>query len=508
MKLRLPFALTVAAGLILACSLAPSAPVATAKPEDTAGPKTAVPSPPMAEPTPSATAFPTPDLSATPLVWFAPLPPMTIGPGRPFIGSEDFMDLFVPDAPWSEAASHIQVFKLYGEWVAYNATDAELKQVVDDLRRRGMALAVEAGALDAPADCGQNVEGFAGLAEGNLIADRIQEAGGRIDLIALDEPYFFAHVYTGPNACHWPAERIAHGVDAYIRAMRVRFPDIIVGDTEPFAGSATPAEYRDWLTSFHNLAGYDLAFFHMDMDWSRSDWSQEGLQMESYGKALGIPIGMIYIGNGGDPDDATYIAVSGERMIKHQFEDGGQPEQILFQSWVDHPDFVLPETDPTTFTGLIKTTFTEPDQLGFPSSGAGANLARDKGVRVSTVEAGHPGKDAVDGDTGTHWSAGAGPPQWIEIDLGAVHDIAEIRMTPSQYPAGRTVHRVLGMGPGTKGEFILLHSFDGPTEDGQRMTFTPEAPWLGIQVVRIVTDVSPSWVAWREIELIDAGTTP
>jgi hypothetical protein len=501
--------LSLAGGILLACNLTPAGPAAPASPRASAPPASpsALPTSGV-QPTPGATAYPAPDLTAHPLVWFAPLPPMTTGPGRPFIGSQDFMDLFIPDAAWGESASHIQVFKLYGEWVAYNASDGQLKQVVDDLRRRGMALAVEAGALDAPSDCGQNVEGFAGLAEGNLIADRIQQAGGRIDVIALDEPYFFAHAYDGPNACHWPAEQIARGVDAYIQAMRARFPQVIVGDTEPFAGTTTPEEYRDWLTTFRSLAGYDLAFLHMDMDWSRSDWSQEALRMEGYGRDLGIPIGMIYIGNGADPDDATYAAVTGERILRHQFEDGGQPDQILFQSWVDHPDFVLPETDPTTFTGLIRTYFTAPDQLGFATSGAGANLALHKAVRVSAIEPGHPGDDAVDGDTGTHWSAGNGPPQWIEIDLGAAYAIGEIRLTPSQYPAGRTVHRVLGKGPGTGGEFLLLHTFEGLTEDGQRMIFTPDTPWQGIQVVRVMTDVSPSWVAWREIELIDAGDGP
>jgi hypothetical protein len=497
------------AGVALGCNLGGAAvatPVPTAA---TAGGSTPeVVSTQVAKHTPTPTERPTPDLSVTPLVWFAPLPPMTTNAGRPFTGSDDFMDLFTPDAPWEEAASHIQVFKLYGEWVAYNATDAELKQVVDELRRRGIALAVEAGALNAPPDCGQNVEGFAGLAEGNLIADRIAGAGGRIDVIALDEPYFFAHAYDGPSACHWPAERIAEGVDSYIQAMRARFPGVIVGDTEPFAGSTTPQEYRDWLTTFRFVAGYDLAFLHMDFDWSRSDWSQEALQMEAYGRELGIPIGMIYIGNASDPDDSTYVAVSGERIIRHQFDDGGQPDHILFQSWVDHPDRVLPETDPTTFTGLIRTYFASPDQLGFPREGAGANLALEASVRVSAVEPGHPGGDAVDGDTGTHWSAGAGPEQWIEIDLGSAHDIGEIHLIPSQYPAGRTVHRVLGKGPGTGGAFELLHTFDGATEDGQRLVFTPDSAWQGIRVVRVVTDISPSWVAWREVELIDAGPTP
>src|SRR5207249_3389867 len=82
-----------------------------------------------------------PGLSHQPLYWFAPLPPLPMTPGRPFIGSDDFMSLFTPDADWAEASGHLQVFKLYGEWVAYHATDQQLRRVVADLQRRGLALA-------------------------------------------------------------------------------------------------------------------------------------------------------------------------------------------------------------------------------------------------------------------------------------------------------------------------------------------------------------------------------
>lgn len=490
---------------MLACNFAgaPSAPGLPPAPSATITSQASVASP--AIPTRSPTPAPPPDLSAKPLVWFGPLPPMTMNPGRPFIGSQDFMDLFTPDAPWQQAASIVNVFKLYGEWVGSNASDAQLEQVVSDLQRRGMALAIEAGPLNPPANCGQGVESFAGVAEGLRLADRIRDAGGRIDLLALDEPYYFAHVYDGPNACHWTDEQVAQGVDTYIQALKEVFPDIVVGDTEPFPPPTTPEMYRDWLLTFRRVSGYDLAFLHMDLDWSNSDWSQQALKMEDYGRSLGIPIGIIYFGNSADPDDATWVAIAGQRIVKHQIQDGGKPDQILFQSWEDHPDLVLPETDPMTFTGLIRTYATAPDQLGFRAQGPGGNLALGKAVRVSAVEPGHPGSDAVDGDTGTHWSAGDGPPQWIEIDLGATYNLAEIRLTASQFPAGRSVHRVMGKGSGTGGEFVLLHTFDGPTEDGQRLIFKPDAPWEGIQVIRIMTDVSPSWVAWHEIQVIGVG---
>jgi hypothetical protein len=95
-------------------------------------------------PPPTTSPAPTPaDLSARPLIWFAPLPPMPTGPGREYIGSEDFMDLFEPGAAWDTAASRIGVFKLYGEWVAYHATSDELRAAVDGIRARRLVLAVE-----------------------------------------------------------------------------------------------------------------------------------------------------------------------------------------------------------------------------------------------------------------------------------------------------------------------------------------------------------------------------
>jgi len=166
--------------------------------------------PPTASPTPNP---PPQNLDQAPLYWFAPLPPMPTSAGRTFTGSEDFMALFKPDAPWNEAASHIQVFKLYGEWVAYHASDAELRLVVQDLQQRHLALAVEAGPLTANASCGQGVESFAGIEEGWRIAQRIKQAGGTLHLIALDEPYFFGHFYDGPQACRFEDERRQRDLD-------------------------------------------------------------------------------------------------------------------------------------------------------------------------------------------------------------------------------------------------------------------------------------------------------
>lgn len=117
------------------------------------------------------------------------------------------MDLFEPDAPWTRAADAINVFKLYGEWAGtdpwnVHATDAELRQVIADLNRRGIALAMEAGPLEPTATCGEGIEGFGGgVRIGIRDASRIKASGGTLSFVALDEPFAFASLYEGPNAC-------------------------------------------------------------------------------------------------------------------------------------------------------------------------------------------------------------------------------------------------------------------------------------------------------------------
>jgi hypothetical protein len=440
-----------------------------------------------------------------PLYWFAPLPPLSVNEGRPFIGSEDFMTLFNNDADWHNAVEHIQVFKLYGEWVAYQATDEELRIVIENLKQRGLALAVEAGPLNASAECGQNIEGFAGIEEGIRIANRIKNAGGKIHLIGMDEPYYYGHFYEGANACHWSAEKIASEINIYINETRKIFPEVIIGDTEPLAGPADAKTYQDWMDIFREVNGYDLAFLHMDIDWSRPTWSEEVKSIDAHGKEIGIPVGIIYTGNSFDKSDEDWLSAAGERVKKHEIVNGGSPDHVLFQSWNDKPDFSLPDSKSFTFTGFINFYFKDKEKLGFPREGAGENLALNKPVRVSNLTEDSIGTLAVDGDLGTLWSSGGDAPQWIEIDLNAEHNISEIQLTPSQFPEGHTIHNVKGKGAGAGDLFVLLYTFDGNTKDGNELTFLPDAPLKGVRYIRIETIASPSWVAWREIKVIDAG---
>jgi len=233
------------------------------------------------------------------------------------------MDLFAPTGGWEDTARRLDVFKLYGEWVAYHATSDELRAAVAWIHGHGLALAVEAGPLDPPAECGGGIEGFAGTDEGRLIARRIIDAGGRIDVIALDEPYYFASFYDGSNACHWDTELVASEVADYIELMRSFFPDIIVGDTEPLPIPVEPEDYQSWLTTFRAVNGFDLAFLHLDIDWSRStEWTSMARQLVSFGRDIGVPVGIIFSGTSADPTDEIWLSITGERVKRYQGEAG------------------------------------------------------------------------------------------------------------------------------------------------------------------------------------------
>lgn len=517
--------------------------------------------------------------TAGPAIWFAPLPPLY---AAPYLGSSDFMDLFRKNAAWPHAAPRVSVFKFYSQWVVYKATVVQRRQVVNELKRRKISIAIETGPLKATPDCGGG-EGFAG-GEGIAAAILIKAAGGKVSYVAFDEPFFYGGLWTGDNACHWDGRRIAQRISEYMRELRTIFPDVKFGDIEPVTTGAHVERYKQWIDTFRQVTGENLAFLHLDLWYSLAAWPRLAGEIEKFARSRGVPFGVIYTGDGTDRTDSAWLSKAQKRFELYETE-AGHPEQAVFQSWMDKPDRVLPERK-RTFTNLIlryvrprtrldleahagvvegslraggplvhagiglsaervyegsayattsvrasATATTAADgrfrvQLSPPpgativgrypgsirywpayaAAGSGAplrNVARGKTVRASTEQTTTPAAFAVDGDTTTTWNAGQFPSQWIEVDLGAPLTVAAIRLGVAQTPrVSNTVHAVLGRPP--EGSYRELHIFDGQTSDGEVLEYVPEAPWEGIRYLRVETRASPSWVAWREIEVFAA----
>jgi hypothetical protein len=444
--------------------------------------------------------MPTPaDLTDDPVVWFAPLPPL---PGHQVTGSADFMDLFESDAPWTAAAERVTVFKLYGEWVD-NGGASLLRTAVEGIADRGMILGVEAGPLDPTTTCGEGVEGFAGRESGLRLARTIRAAGGVLQVIALDEPWYYAHVYGGPNACRWPVEQVAQGVAEFVAAVREEFPWVLVGDIEPTPPPVSAQGLAEWIDAYTAALGEPPAFLHLDIDWSLPDWPARTLTMQAVTTERGVPFGLIYNG-GSATSDAGWVAQAGSRVVAYEETAGGHPDHVVFQSWVDKPDAVLPETEPTTFTALLNRYFDDRAALDDPPAGTDANVALNRPVTASSAMGDSPAERAVDGDGDTLWNAGRYAPAWVEIDLGAPVTVAEVRLFVAQTPSGATEHVISGRAS-PDGPTFLLGTLAGDTSEGQVLALNVDPSLPPVRYVRVDTVNSPSWVAWREIEVIASG---
>jgi hypothetical protein len=173
----------------------------------------------------------------------------------------------------------------------------------------------------------------------------------------------------------------------------------------------------------------------------------------------------------------------------------------LFWTWdlTEQPDFFNALMGNSQIEKALAPV-TRPDPcLSGATSTSTTNLALNASAKASRSLSDQPPGNAIDGSPETQWGAGSGPTQWIEIDLGSPHTIESLRLTTAQYPDGNTIHQLWARG--ANGDLKLIHEFNGYTSDNQILEFKPEAPLTEIQYIRIVTTQSPSWVAWKEIEV-------
>ena len=117
-----------------------------------------------------------------------------------------------------------------------------------------------------------------------------------------------------------------------------------------------------------------------------------------------------------------------------------------------------------------------------PVSSAFTEMARDSVVRASS--GGSP-SNVVDGVLDTVWSAGAGPIQWVELDLGASRTVESIRLLVAQDPPGPTTHVVSARGE--SGDWREVATLSVTTSDGQWLDVVPSAPLEGVRFIGIET---------------------
>lgn len=109
---------------------------------------------------------------------------------------------------------------------------------------------------------------------------------------------------------------------------------------------------------------------------------------------------------------------------------------------------------------------------------------------------------AVDGLLETGWIAAGFPVQWIEIDLESIYRIQKIELVIDQNPAGFTEHKIYGRKLESQ-KWSLISTIKGYTSGGQSLLIKggKDMPYKQVRFIRVVTEKSPSWVAWLEIKI-------
>jgi len=295
-------------------------------------------------------------------IWFHPLPAAVAWPGGNEVGgSTDFFSLFQANAPWPRAIARTQAIGMYAAWITA-VSDQQLQSVVAFLNAHNMGIEIEAPALQALETCGSGVEGYVPFGQSIqtftlAYLQRLQSFGAQVLFIKVDEPYYFGSVVSDPRSCHFSVEEVASEVGQYVQLVHPIYPNTAVGDVEPIIASAyTPdvvTAMGQWHATYQTVTGARFPFFFADIDFSNPEWPSLVKSLESAVKLASMQFGIIYIGDQTDTSDAEWSGKVVSRFQTYQGETGGQPDYVLFQSWEPHPQFCLPETDPTTFTGVL-----------------------------------------------------------------------------------------------------------------------------------------------------------
>lgn len=286
--------------------------------------------------------------SSTPEIWFF-LRGYAMNPqnSHGVDGQQGWRKLFMePDAPWPSFMDHVQVVALAGA-IAATPDDVYAKTFAK-LKEKHIKFAIESLALSwvgFKEPCGKGVESYTDPPGNAQIARRIKAAGGELTYVTMDEPLFNGRYYNGQNACHSTIHNVAERAAAVMREYQKVFPNVVIGDTEPFpALTKQPnwrTEYKQWLDAFNQIYGKPIGFLIIDINWPEDNWQwQQSLrQVVQFARDNHLQIGIIY--NAAFPDgaksDEQWLNRAVENFTQIEGRMGIVPDKALFESWAFFP---------------------------------------------------------------------------------------------------------------------------------------------------------------------------
>ena len=304
----------------------------------------------------------------------------------PNIGSRDMLELFTAPDAWSTARTRVQVMKLYSSQIKAvlpehcpmcgpNLRPAlQSAGVFERLDAWGIALATESGVVKPGACLAEGERGT--IADARWTLSLVEENGGTLAAIAMDEPYRGGEMEFAGVRCGYSMEQSADQTVAWLEGVRALRPGIALGDIEPYPHFSAP-ELIAWLDALAARGG-TLDFFHLDVDLNAlkhqttATTARDLRTLRDAASARGIPFGVIVIGNewlmnrsSDQPRSYYETSTAWAREIEAAI---GAPDHVLVQSWVDSSGMGedgstrilpvnLPEGAPHTHATIIEEVY-------------------------------------------------------------------------------------------------------------------------------------------------------
>jgi hypothetical protein len=278
-------------------------------------------------PTPAETETKPISLQAS-LVWFAPN-----------MGSRDYTNLFSEPENWSLARERVDIFKFYTQNLIGHPCDICGDNIlsafvrVDAFRKLaewGIPISVEVGSVkEWGCTEGSNKEELRVAEE---VIQNVRRNGGEVTILSMDEP----RLYGEAPECSFTVPETALRTATFINDVHAKYPNVLVGDIEPYPHYSY-RELTDWVLELEKNNA-TLAFFHLDVDIERVRVEGQNVAADlrafnDFFAGRGIPFGVIFTSNWREAGSNAAYYESTMRWIRTVNEAMGKPQHVIFQSW-------------------------------------------------------------------------------------------------------------------------------------------------------------------------------
>lgn len=266
--------------------------------------------------------------------------------------------MFENPKQWEETRSLVDLLFYADHNLDRQFTDDELRKYFTRMREWNLKFGLEVGAVK---EWGQTGEKVFNVQKPKW--DRFQRLGGKIEAIAMDEPFLCVR-----NKLKKPDVYAVEETSKFIALVRRNYPDIRIGDIETYP-SIPISDHFWWIESLNKrlaeLGVGGLDFYRLDVNWvvynvrNEGSW-REVKKLEDFCRSRKLPFSLIYWASGYPAlqrrglaaDDTWYVSIM-QQGYDYALV-GGAPDEYVIESWIGAPSRSVPETGDFTFTRSVR----------------------------------------------------------------------------------------------------------------------------------------------------------